>query len=93
VKPFDWNEQKNSLLKEGRGIGFEEVVNAIVEGRLLDVIKHPNAEKYPNQKLYVLEIDNYAYTVPFVETAEIIFLKTIFPSRKYTKQYLRKEDQ
>ncbi len=92
MKPFDWNEQKNSLLKETRGVGFEEIVNAIAESRVLDVIRHPNTDRYPTQQLYVVEVNNYAYTVPFVETEEVCFLRTIFPSRKYTKQYLRKKD-
>lgn len=75
-----------------RGIGFSDVVNAINEGHVLAVLKHPNAAKYPNQKVYIVAINNYVYSVPFVENAEVCFLKTIYPSRKYTKQYLRKKD-
>lgn len=92
MKPFDWDEQKNKLLKVGRGIGFEEVVNAINDGHLLVVLKHPNPKKYPNQKVYVVTINNYAYSVPFVEGKETCFLKTIYPSRKYTKQYLNEKE-
>lgn len=92
MKPFDWNSQKNTLLKVNRGIGFEDVVNAITEGHLLDILRHPDAKKYANQKVYIVEIDGYAYSVPFVENTEVCFLKTIYPSRKYTKKYLRDKE-
>jgi len=88
MKPFDWSAQKNILLKVSRGIGFEGVVNAITEGHLLDTLQHPNPKKYADQKVYIVEIDGYAYSVPFVENTDVYFLKTIYPSRKYTKQYL-----
>lgn len=92
MKPFDWNSQKNVLLKVSRGIGFEDVVNAITEGHLLDTLQHPNPNRYDNQKVYIVEIDGYAYSVPFVENTEVCFLKTIYPSRKYTKQYLSEKE-
>jgi hypothetical protein len=92
MKPFDWNSQKNVLLKVSRGIGFEDVVNAITDGRLLDTLQHPNPKKYANQKVYIVEIASYAYSVPFVENTDICFLKTIYPSRKYTKQYLSEKE-
>lgn len=88
MKPFDWNEEKNQKLKEERDISFEEVVNTIENSDLLDEIDNPNKEKYSSQKMYVVEIDSYAYLVPFVENEQKIFLKTIFPSRKATKKYL-----
>ena len=55
---------------------------------LLDTIEHPNADKYSNQKIFIVNIENYIYLVPFVESEESIFLKTIIPSRKMTKKYL-----
>ncbi len=85
---FDWNNEKNELLKRERNISFEEVILAIENERLLAIFAHPNLKKYPSQQIYVVEIDNYAYIVPFVETGETIFLKTIIPSRKMTKIYL-----
>lgn len=85
---FNWNEEKNELLKSERGISFERIVIAIEEGHLLDVLDHPNSEKYRNQKIFVVEIDGYAVCVPFVEEQNgDFFLKTLFPSRKYTKQF------
>lgn len=91
VKYFEWSEEKNERLKAERGIGFEEIGVAMAEGKLLDVLPHPNQKKYPNQRMYVIEINRYAYLVPFVETEEKIFLKTIFPSRTATKKYIINE--
>jgi len=85
---FDWNEEKNSQLKKQRNIGFERIVLAIEEGCILDVLEHPNKERYINQVLIIVEIDEYAYVVPAVKEKEYWFLKTIFPSRKYTDEYL-----
>lgn len=90
MKYFDWDRDKNQKLEEERGICFDDVVSILESGGPLDVIDHPNKKKYPNQKMYVLEIDGYVYLVPFVEDGEKRFLKTIFPSRKMTKKYLKK---
>ena len=59
------------------------------QGFLLDVLEHPNQEKYQGQKIFVVQIDEYAYLVPFVEDEREIFLKTIIPSRKATRKYLK----
>jgi hypothetical protein len=89
MKYFFWNEEKNELLKEERQISFEDVVFYISQGFLLDVLEHPNQEKYQGQKIFVVEIDEYAYLVPFIEGEQEIFLKTIIPSRKATRKYLK----
>jgi uncharacterized DUF497 family protein len=91
MKYFDWNALKNEQLKQERGIGFEEVIVAINEGRILDTLIHPEQKKYPGQRIYVIQIDEYAYLIPFVEDEEKVFLKTIFPSRKATKKYIIKQ--
>jgi len=88
MKYFDWNSEKNEELIKDRGISFEEVVFCIMHDGLLDIIEHPNKSKYTDQKIFIVDIDNYVYIVPFVEDDEIVFLKTIIPSRKMTKQYL-----
>lgn len=88
MKPYKWNEDKNEKLKKERGIGFEDVEEAINSGALLDRIDNPN-KKYPHQKIFVIEHENYVYRVPFVEDAEKIFFKTIIPSREATRKYLR----
>jgi len=88
VKSVRWNAEKNTQLQEKREISFEDIVIAIQQGNLLDVIEHPNAEKYSHQKIFIVKAKDYVYLVPFVEDAEEIFLKTIIPSRKMKKKYL-----
>jgi len=73
---------------EERGLSFEDIVFYLQRDKLLDDIEHPNKEKYPNQRVFVLNIDEYVYLVPYVEDQNEIFLKTVIPSRKATKQYL-----
>ena len=91
MKFFDWNKEKNELLKIERGISFEAVLLAIESKQILDIIEHPNKKCYPNQKIFIVNINNYAYLVPFVEDKGKIFLKTIIPSRKATKKYIIKK--
>jgi len=86
---YQWDDGKNALLKQVRGITFEQVVMHIESGDVLNIMVHPNRTKYPNQQILVVDINNYAYIVPFVEKGQERFLKTIVPSRKLTKQYLR----
>lgn len=90
MKPFRWSVAKNETLKAERGISFENMVIAIEAEGLLDILSHPNAEKYPAQRILVVECDHYAYLVPFVEEEEHFFLKTIIPSRKATRDYLNR---
>jgi len=90
---YNWNKLKNLLLKETRGISFEQVVMHIEQGNLVDIIQHPNSEKYSNQKILIVNINNYICLVPFVENDNKRFLKTIIPSRKYTKKYLGGKDE
>ena len=88
MKYFDWDEDKNEWLKRERNISFEIIISLIAMDNLLDIVEHPNKEKYKDQKIFIVEYDNYAYLVPFVEDNEKIFLKTIIPSRKATQKYL-----
>ena len=88
MKYFSWNNEKNQLLKAERNISFEEVVFHIEKKQVLDIVEHPNQEKYKGQQMFIININNYAYLVPFIESEEEIFLKTIIPSRKATKKYL-----
>lgn len=87
---YNYSAQKNESLIEQRGISFDDIIFYIKEGCLLDIIEHPNKDKYPNQQMYVVKVDRYIYIVPFIieEGGKSIFLKTIFPSRKATKHYL-----
>ena len=89
MKYYDWNEKKNAILKKERKITFEIILSYLEEGKILDRIKHPNLEKYPNQSIFIIEHEKYVYLVPFVEDDDKIFLKTIIPSREATKKYLK----
>lgn len=89
MKYYDWSEEKNTLLKQERGVCFEDVVTVLNERRPLDTLDHPQEKKYPNQRIFVVELSGYAYYVPFVEDDEKIFLKTIIPNRDATKKYLK----
>jgi uncharacterized DUF497 family protein len=88
MKPFDWDPEKNQLLAEERKISFEEVIFHLQSDGLLDDVMHPNQANYPRQKMYVVAIEDYVYLVPYIESNDDIFLETITPSRKATKQYL-----
>jgi len=91
MKPISWNAEKNALLKAERGVSFEDVVFHIMAGDILDTVDHPNQERYPGQQIHVIAIEEYVYLVPFVESEEEVFLKTIIPSRKATMSYLGEE--
>ena len=92
VKPFRWNIEKGLKLNAERGISFETIVVAVQTGGLLDILEHPDARKYPRQRILVVSYDGYAYLVPYVEESEYLFLKTIIPSRKATRNYLNQGD-
>lgn len=92
MKQFLWNKEKNGTLAIERNVSFEQVVYAIEQGKLLDILEHPNKDKYQSQKIFVVKIRDYVWLVPFVEDEKTIFLKTIIPSRKATKKYLPKEE-
>ena len=86
---FDWNDEKNETLERSRGICFEEVLVQIQNGGVVDVIRHPNLERYPGQNIIVLNMDGYIWLVPYVKTKGVRFLKTIIPTRKATREYLK----
>ena len=90
MKYFIWNSDKNEQLKRERDISFEQIVIQIEEGKLHDILEHPNQQKYKDQKIFVVELNEYIHLVPFVEDEEYVFLKTIIPSRKATKKYLKR---
>lgn len=93
MKRIRWNEEKNETLKIERGVSFEMIIEALQNGDILDDLIHPNQSQYPNQRMMIVKINDYAYLVPYVEDSSEIFLKTIIPSRKATKQYLRGNNQ
>ena len=88
MKSINWKSNKNQQLIEERSISFEDVVFYLLQGEVLDDIEHPDPDKYANQRIFVLNIDDCIHLVPYVESKTEIFLKTVVPSRKTTKAYL-----
>jgi uncharacterized DUF497 family protein len=93
VKRFNWSSEKNEQLRLERGISFEEILFHIENGDVLEILEHPNQSKYKGQSIFVVRVDDYVHLVPFVEDETEVFLKTIIPSRKATKQYLSKPNE
>jgi len=87
-KPVEWSPEKNDWLRRNRGLCFEDVLVAMGEGGLITKEKH-RGQLYLHQNVYVVRMKGYVFAVPFVEDEEKIFLKTIFPSRRYAKKYLK----
>ena len=91
MKYFSWDPGKNDKLRVERGISFEEIVYHIERGDVLVILEYPNQEKYEGQRVLIVRVGDYAYLVPFIETEIEVALKTIIPSRKATRRYLRRE--
>lgn len=89
VKYYQWDPEKDLKLKKERKVSFEQVILHVEQGDVLDILEHKNQEKYQGQKVMVIRMGDYAYLVPFVEDEKTIILKTVIPSRKATKLYLR----
>ncbi|MCH8895328.1 MAG: BrnT family toxin [Proteobacteria bacterium] len=90
MKRFNWNPGKNEQIRAERGISFEEILFHIENGDVLDILQHPNQERYQGQRIFVVAVNEYVHLVPFIEDEKEVFLKTIIPSRKATKKYLGK---
>ena len=92
-KTIRYSLEKNEILKDQRGVSFEDVILALESAYLLDDIRHPKKEKYPNQNIFIIliQIKDYVYLVPYVEDKTSIFLKTIIPSKKMNKKYNKKD--
>ena len=88
-KEILWDAEKDALLRTQRGVGFEQVAKIIELDAYIKIVNHWNRIRYPEQRVFVLGIEGYAYYVPFIETPALVFLKTVFPSRKATKLYLK----
>jgi len=93
MKFITWNKQKNEWLKQNRGICFEDILFYLDNDFLIDDVEHPNQKKYADQRMMVFYINKYIYLVPYVEDEDEIYLKTIIPSRKATKNYLEKNHE
>ena len=86
-----FDKGKNEKLKRERGVSFEIVIEKMSRGKIILDFKHPNTEKYPNQRIMVIEINNYPYCVPYKQTEEEIVLKTVYPDKRF-KKFLKKEE-
>jgi len=91
MKEFRFNQDKDKILKEKRSLGFNDIIIAINKGKLIKLIDNPNKKKYLKQKIYLVLIKDYIFAVPCIEEEKYIFLKTLYPSQKYTKKYLKKK--
>lgn len=87
---FDYSEEKDSILREARGISFKDIISAIKKGDLLDNIDHFNKKKYPNQKIFIVKIQSKVYAVPYVidKRRKVTFLKTFYPNRRLKRKYI-----
>jgi uncharacterized DUF497 family protein len=90
---YDWNPGKNEQLKRERGVSFEQILFHLSEGSVWKVADHPDQGKYPGQRIYFVNMDEYIYLVPYVIEKDDVFLKTIIPSRKATRDYRRESDE
>jgi len=88
MSEFDWSDEKNEMLERTRQVCFEDAIVCIQNGDVLDVIRHPNRERYPKQNMIVLNVSGYVWLIPYVKVKGVRFLKTIIPSRKATREYL-----
>ena len=93
MRYFSWDAAKNEKLKAERGVSFEDVVFHIERGDILDIVEHPNQERYRGQRVLIVQIEDYAYLVPCVDEDESVVLKTIIPSRKATRRYMHGEGE
>ena len=89
---YDWNSDKNEWLKKHRNISFEQIIFHLSQGDVWMVADHPDQGKYPGQRIYFVVVENYVYLVPHIITKGCIFLKTIIPSRKATKDYIKEQE-
>ena len=87
-----FDEEKNKKLKQERGVSFEMVIEKMSRGEIVLDFKHPNTERYPNQRIMVVEINNYPYCVPYIQTEKEIVLKTIYPDRRF-KKFIKKKQE
>lgn len=84
---YEWNPEKNEWLKKERRISFEQIIFHLAQGDVWKISDHPDKEKYPGQKIYFVNVEGYIYLVPHMIADDCVFLKTIIPSRKATRDF------
>ncbi|MFA6569038.1 MAG: hypothetical protein WCS96_12570 [Victivallales bacterium] len=90
---YEWNPEKNKLLKRERNISFEQIIFHLSKGDIWKISEHPDQVNYPGQKIFFVIVDGYIYMVPYVIGKGTTFLKTIIPSRKATKTYKEEKEK
>jgi hypothetical protein len=90
---YEWNPERNDTLKRERSISFEQIVFHLSQGDVWKTADHPNQDQYPEQKLYFVNVEGYIHVVPHVVEDEYVFLKTIIPSRKATRDFQKEGEQ
>jgi len=90
---YDFDPEKNAWLIHARGISFEQIIALIDNGKLIQILEHRDKAKYLNQLIYEIDVDGYIYVVPVVKKDRSLFLKTIFPSRKATKNKMKEKPE
>jgi uncharacterized DUF497 family protein len=92
---YTWRDDKNELLRKTRRVSFEQVVQAIANGQLVDVLENPNQRQYAGQIFLLVRLDRYIYVVPATLDTENEHCRliTIYPSRKYTRRYLEERPE
>ena len=80
---FAFDPTKNDLLRRKRGVSFPMVIETVADKGILLEFAHPNQTKYPGQRIMVVELEGYAYCIPYVADGDTWFLKTIYPSRQF----------
>ncbi|GAK56308.1 hypothetical protein U27_03270 [Candidatus Vecturithrix granuli] len=90
---YDWNPDKNDWLKEEPNISFEQIIFHLSQGDIWMTADHLNQQKYPGQRIYFVIVEDYIYLVPHIVEKDSIFLKTIIPSRKATRDYHKEQEE
>ncbi len=90
---YEWSSNKNEWLKKHRNISFEQIIFHLGQGDIWMIGEHPNQDKYSGQRIYFVIVEDYIYLVPHIVDTDFIFLKTIIPSRKATKDYLKNKGE
>jgi uncharacterized DUF497 family protein len=90
---YAFDPEKNASLIRERGVSFEQIIALIEGGHLIRVLEHRDQDRYPGQLLYEVDVNGYVHIVPAVREGKTLFLKTIYPSRKATRNRVKGETE
>ena len=80
MKNITWNSLKNKRLKRTRGASFEDILGS-------EFVATKRHSKREHQNIMLFNYKGYIWAIPYVENDYEVFLKTLYPSRKYTRLY------